>query len=346
MGPSRWPVPPLHGLDALADLLGTDPARLAWYADTAGMQRRAGAGPLHHYRYRWLERPGRVPRLLEVPLPGLRARQRLLLDQVVGLVPADGAAHGFVPGRSAATGARVHVGAATVICLDLASFFASVTAGRVYGILRTAGYPEPVAHALTGLCCTASPVSTITAMPPGGAPGDRFALRRLLARPHLPQGAPTSPHLANLCAYRLDRRLDGYARSCGVRYTRYADDLAFSGPAELARRGPAFVAAVSRIIAAEGFRVNPAKTRIRRASDRQQVTGIVVNEHLGVTRADHDRLRAVLHNCARTGPAAQNRTGHGDFRAHLTGRVAWVESLDPRRGALLRAVLEAVDWDA
>ncbi len=343
MRPSRFPVPHLDDLADLARFLDLDPARLDWLADVRGMQRRAPHGPLHPYRYRWVQRSGRPPRLLETPLPRLRAVQRRLLREVAGLIPAHPAAHGFVPGRSAATGATVHAGTGGVLCLDLATFFATVRAGQVYGAWRVAGYPEPVAHVLTGLCLHATPRSVLAAMPAGGDPSDRFRLRRALASGHLPQGAPTSPHLANLACFRLDGRLAGYAAALDLNYSRYADDLAFSGDG-LPGRAHRLVAAVSRIGAEEGFRLNPGKTRLRTRADRQQVTGLVVNERVSVTRAEYDTLRAILHNCARTGPAGQNRAGHRDFRAHLLGRVAWVNGVDPRRGARLREAFDRIAW--
>jgi hypothetical protein len=344
MGPTRWPVTPLPDLAALAELVDLDADRLAWFADTSGRQRRAGPGGLHHYRYRWVDRGGAAPRLLEAPLPRMRTVQRTVLDRVVGLVPAHPAAHGFVPGRGVTTAVRPHAGAPVLVCLDLAAFFASVTAGRVYGVLRSAGYPEPVAHSLTGLCTTATPVAVIARMPPGGPAEQRFGLRRLLARAHLPAGAPTSPALANLAAYRLDARLAGYAEASGVRYTRYADDLIFSGPDQLARAAPALVRAVTGIAAECGFGVNPAKTRVRGHGQRRQALGVVLNDRPTVPREEFDRLRAVLHNAVRTGGAAQNRDGVPDFRAQLTGRVAWVAAVDPVRGARLRADLERIVW--
>jgi RNA-directed DNA polymerase len=83
---------------------------------------------------------------------------------------------------------------------------------------------------------------------------------------------------------------------------------------------------------------------VRGRSQRQHLLGVVVNERLTVPRDEYDRLRAVLHNAVRTGGPQQNRDSHPDFRAHLAGRVAWVESLDPGRGARLRADLEQITW--
>jgi RNA-directed DNA polymerase len=339
-----WPVPRLDDVGDLCTLLDTDPAHLAWLADPLHRQRRTAAGPLHHYRYRWRPRPHATPRLVEAPLSRLADRQRTLLREVLEAVPVHPSAHGFVAGRGVATAVRPHAGAGVLVCLDLAAFFASVTAGRVYGLFRAAGYPEEVAHHLTGLVTVQAPVGVLSRMPPAGTPEDRFDLRQRLRRGHLPTGAPTSPALANLASFRLDARISGLADSLGAVYTRYADDLIISGPPELRRGTDRLVRAVTRIVAEEGFAVRPAKTRVRARSQRQQVLGAVVNDRPTVPREEYDRLRAVLHNARRSSGEAQNRDGHPDFRAHLTGRVAWVTSLDPVRGARLRAELARVAW--
>ena len=353
----RWSVPRLDHLGELAGFLDLEPGQLDWFADRRGLERRARDEGLRHYRYAWVPTRSGGVRLLEAPKHRLKSVQRRLLADLVGLVPAHDAAHGFRPGRSVASFAAPHAGQRTVVRLDLEGFFATVTAGRMYGIFRTAGYPEPVAHALTGLVTVATPVRVLasaprpgydTALPPAAADADQAvragAHRRLLRRlgtPHLPQGAPTSPALANLCAHRLDQRLTGLAAQLGARYTRYADDLAFSGDALPVS---ALVRLVGAIAADEGFRVNAGKTTVRGRGDRQLLGGLVVNAAPAVPRDSYDQLKAILHNAARTGPAAQNRAGHPDFRAHLLGRIAWVAQTHPARGARLRAAFARIGW--
>jgi hypothetical protein len=227
-----------------------------------------------------------------------------------------------------------------VLRVDLEGFFAHVTGSRVAGLLRTAGYPDSVAAALAGLLVTATPPAVLAAAPPAA---DVHARRRLVARlagPHLPQGAPSSPATANLLAHRLDRRLAGLADAVGARYGRYADDLVFSG--SLPVHGLA--TRVAAIAAEEGFRVRPGKTRVMPAHHRQSVTGVVVNVSPGIARRDYDDLRALLNNCIRTGPEAQNRAGHPTFHAHLLGRIAWVSTGRPARAARLRALFDEIDW--
>ncbi|WP_159067462.1 reverse transcriptase family protein [Gordonia iterans] len=140
----------------------------------------------------------------------------------------------------------------------------------------------------------------------------------LLRERHLPQGAPTSPALLNLVLRRLDIRISGYAAKHGITYTRYADDLAFSGDGMDTGRLHWFVA---RVVVAEGFRLHPDKTRVMGEHQRQQLAGLVVNRGLHARRSEYDALKALLHNAAREGAASQNRVGHQDFRAHVYGRI-------------------------
>jgi retron-type reverse transcriptase len=334
----RVQVPPLATAGELAQWLDVPMAQLEWLADTRRRHRDA-AGSLQHYTYIWVRRRVGPPRLIEAPKRQLKAIQRKILSEILDRLAAHASAHGFVKGRSVLTSTHLHAGEPIVVTIDLKSFFPSTNLGRVYGIFRSLGFPYAVARLLTGLCSTTTP-ACVLAEPTR----PDWMARRHYANPHLPQGAPTSPALANLCAFRLDCRLSALAARLGARYTRYADDLAFSGDETLAGRHRAFVRGVGRIIRDEGFAVNERKTRVMRASVRQRITGIVVNEHINIPREAYDRLKATLHNCLRHGPAGQNRAGHRDFRADLDGRIAWVESVNPSRGRKLRRLFEQIVW--
>ena len=115
---------------------------------------------------------------------------------------------------------------------------------------------------------------------------------------HLPQGAPTSPAITNLVCRRLDRRLAGLAAKLGFTYTRYADDLTFSGGPELAGKIGRLLAKVRNVARAEGFAVNEKKTRVMRRSTAQTVTGVVVNDKPSIRREELRRLRAILPSAA------------------------------------------------
>ncbi len=346
MRPRRWPV---RQLDSVADLsawLGLGTTRLSWFADTKGLERDARDEPLRHYRRRWVDRGERLPRLLEAPKDHLKAVQRALLREVLGPIPAHPAAHGFVPGRSVVTHAALHTGKALVVRFDLEAFFTNVATWRALGVFLAAGYPQSVATALLGLCTTRTPERVLQQAPaPAGLSTERFFLQRRLAEWHLPQGAPTSPALANLAAWQLDVRLEGVARQRGFTYSRYADDLVFSGD-EPNAVGP-LTALVSLIAKDEGFRINPHKTQVMRAHEQQRVCGVVVNARPNVARAEFDELKALLHRCSKKGPVSQATGPLEDFASTLQGRISWVAQLNPARGARLQREFDGrISWVA
>jgi RNA-directed DNA polymerase len=234
---------------ALADWLCLEPEELAWYADLKQLSSRSQIEALRHYRFDFrLKQSGGV-RLIEAPKPCLKALQRQILEWLLAAIPPHPAAHGFVQGRGIQTFAAPHVGKGVVVRMDIRNFFPAITRPRIQRLFRTAGYPEIVADTLGRLCTSAVP-------PAQWARGKlKIALNQLREHqklyqiPHLPQGAPNSTALANLRRYRVDRRLSGLARAFEATYTRYADDLAFSGERNLAEL-PAYAAAILR---EEGF---------------------------------------------------------------------------------------------
>jgi hypothetical protein len=323
---AAWNVPAIESVGALAEWFRLTPTELDWFADLKSLARN---GKLCHYTYRVLSKPGGSFRLIEAPKPRLKAMQRLVLTEIVEKIPAHPAVHGFCKGRSIMTFVAPHAGQRVVLRMDLQDFFPSISGVRIQTLFRAAGYPEAVADLLGGICTNTVPR---TLAPP------------LYVRPHLPQGAPTSPALANICAYRLDCRLAGLARAAGAQYTRYADDLAFSGGEAFERCVERFLLHVAAVAMEEGFAVNHRKTRVMRQGVRQHLAGLVTNSHVNVMRPDFDRLKAILTNCARKGPENQNLEGHPKFREHLEGRVAFVESVNPEKGKRLRAILERIRW--
>jgi len=351
------PLPALPTAGDLAQFLGLEIGQLMWLADERRRERHTrGPGPLRHYRYRWLSKQSGGFRLLEAPKPRLKRAQRRLLRAILDLVPPHDAAHGFTRGRSIISHSSCHVGAALVLRLDLRDFFPSISAPRVRGLFRTLGYPPPVASLLCGLCTNSAPLSDVLSILPtggGGVPAADSAAevaerRRAVVRyrrPHLPAGAPTSPALANLCAFRLDQRLAAAAAAVGATYTRYADDLTFSGPESFAPKARRLFSLACQIAVEEGFVVHGRKTRFMRRGARQIVTGVVVNDRLNIKRPRYESLKATVHNCLRHGPSSQNHAGHEDFRAHLSGRIAFVESIHPERGRRLRQQAAAIRWD-
>ncbi|MGI4815915.1 MAG: reverse transcriptase family protein [Janthinobacterium lividum] len=347
----RAPVAPLRHLalpqiSTLADLAGwlnITGAELAWYANRWRVPAHSSAMPHHHYAYRAVEKRDGRWRLIESPKSELRALQRKILHGLLERIPPHDAAHGFRKSRNIVTFAAPHAARAVVIRLDLADFFASVPTPRVHAILGAVGYPQAVASTLAALCTNRVPSGRL--LEADLRDGFDWQTRQRYRTRHLPQGAPTSPVLANLCAYRLDVRLAALARSLDATYTRYADDLAFSGDEALQRAAERFAIRVAAIALEEGFVVQPHKTRIMRRGARQHLAGVVVNRHPNMARDQFDRLKALLTNCVRAGPESQNRDGVADFCAHLRGHVAHATMLNASRGGKLMAIFDRIVWD-
>lgn len=347
MRPARWPVPVLHTVGDVASWLEVDDGELRWFADTGAAERLRSKEVARHYTREWLPRGAKLPRLLEAPKSRLKSLQRRVLHELLEKLPVHDAAHGFVAGRSVLTHARLHVGRAVVVRFDLRHFFTSVSTGRAFGVLRELGYTHEVSAVLLGLCTTRTPSPVLRASPiPDDADGavlnDRFFMLRALDAWHLPQGAPTSPAWANLCSWWLDARLASYAKSVGLTYSRYADDLVFSGDAQTSVLR--LSSAVDTVARDEGFRVNVGKTRVMRAGQRQEVTGVVVNAKPNVRRVDFDALKALLNRCETRGALSQSKGPLDEFRAELMGRVAWVAQLNAARGEKLKRQLARIVW--
>jgi hypothetical protein len=339
-----WNLPAIESAGDLAAWLSLEPVELEWLADPKGLCCKVGSASLQHYHYRILPKRSGGIRLTESPKPRLKEVQRRILSGVLDSIPSHPAVHGFVKHRSIATFAAPHAGKKVLLRLDLRNFFPAFPAARIHAFFRTLGYPETVAIGLAGLCSNSVPRS-FWSFPPAGIEVAQWRdACTLYSRPHLPQGAPTSPALANLMAFRLDCRLSALARSAGALYTRYADDLAFSGDEAFHRVVGRFRSHAAAVVLEEGFAVNHHKTRIMRQSVRQHLAGIVVNQTPSLRRRDLDILEAILTNCVRLGPESQNRDFHPNFRAHLEGRIAFVQMIHPAKARRLRQLFDSIDW--
>jgi RNA-directed DNA polymerase len=343
---STWNVLVIESVGALAEWLALTTGELDWFADLKGLAYKKNFPKLGHYHYRVLAKDSRSIRLIEAPKPRLKELQGQILEHILDRIPTHPAAHGFVKGRSIKTFVAPHSCQRVVLRMDLQDFFPSFAGARIQAFFRTLGFPESVADLLGGISTNAAPRDVWNGAAVDVNPVYFREARVLYSRPHLPQGAPTSPALANLCSYRVDCRLAGLAKSAGAAYTRYADDLAVSGGEAFERRVERFSTHVAAILMEEGFHVNHRKTRIMRQGVRQHLAGLVANQHLNVIRTDFDLLKATLTNCVRRGPESQNRHAHPRYRLHLEGRVGFVEMINPAKGKRLRALYEQIRWDS
>jgi retron-type reverse transcriptase len=318
----RFGLPALRDEGSVAAWLGLTLARLRWFTHD-----RPADATWHYVRYTVPKRSG-GQRVILAPKREVKALQRRALSELVAKIPTAQAAHGFVSGRSITTNAQRHVGRLVVVSLDLKDFFPSITFPRVRGVFIAHGYSYAVASTLA-LLCTEYDRELFD------RDGERLYIS--VGPRHLVQGAPTSPALANLVAWRLDRRLSGLALKYGFSYTRYADDLTFSGDdATVVGR---LITNIKRIVADERFTLNDAKTHVTRRAQRQIVTGLVVNDQVAAPRQVRRRLRAILHN-ARRDARQEDATSEASVRpvqgySSIRGLIAFVNAVNPQHAAPL-----------
>lgn len=335
------PVPRIPTAHDLAMWLGLSDKELEWFS---GINRRHDPKQnpkLHHYHYEWQPRTHGHQRLLEKPKPSLKAIQKSILSEILNRVPIHASAHGFCRGRSCRTSVMSHLGQDMLLRMDFKNFFPSISRARVQAVFRSLGYPSSVSKILAGLCThrTSAHLSgkTFQQLP--------WDSRKLLSGQHLPQGAPTSPALANLCAWHFDCRLHGLTKRLDLHYTRYADDLAISGTINQHYLTRIVQPLIGAIALEEGFRLNHRKTRTMTRAQRQSFCGITVNVRPNLERCEYDTLKATLFNCVIHGPASQNREKRHNFHQHLQGRVSNVHFLNPKRGKRLQELMEQIRWE-
>lgn len=213
-------------------------------------------------------------RNISAPSKSLRKIQRRINLILSLLFTPKEAAHGFVNKRSIVTNATIHVGKKFILNVDLKDFFPTVHFGRVKGVLQTHPFSlsQPLAHIVANFCCYQS---------------------------KLPQGSPASPIITNIVCQVLDAKLVKLAQATHSYFTRYADDITFS--CDKNRFNDEFKLVLDKIVQSEGFTINEKKSRIQNKTVRQEVTGVIVNKKLNLTRDYIKKIRAILHNWEKYG---------------------------------------------
>jgi RNA-directed DNA polymerase len=329
-------LPSFNNITDLAHWLNISVQQLEWLAD---IKRHAPDTPHHlqHYHYSLIKKRRGGVRLIESPKFLLKTIQRKINHEIILQCDVHEAAHGFRAQKSCKTHAAIHVGKRYVFLFDLAHYFHSIQWHQVYRLFMQFAYSRSVSKYLTGLCTHKSCLNYNLLSQLDSQQ------RTHIGKRHLAQGAPSSPALSNAVLYRLDKRLAGLAKRLGLDYSRYADDLAFSGNTH--RDWQFLEPLVGSICIEEGFSLNHRKTKVMRSHQKQKITGIVVNSQPNIDRDYYDRLKATLTNCVRHGLQSQNRMNYLDFKAHLMGAIAHVKSLNKVKGEKLEQIFSQMAID-
>ena len=272
---------------------------LLWILDQRNYKRASGDKLAHLYsQHQMLKKSGKT-RTISVPVPGLKRIQKSILRNLLNPLGAHDAAYGFVLRRSIVDNARVHVGKALVASADVRNCFPSVRWPLVHASLKRDfmnKLSEKTISAIVDICTTN-----------GG----------------LPIGAPTSPALLNRVLLKTDEILSTQALRRGCSYSRYADDLTFSGDERVVG-----LLGISRSVLQKiGLELDPEKTNIFRRGRRQVCTGLVVNDKVNIPRKIRRKIRASVHSFE-TGTAL-HWDGQAVEKGSLRGRLEFLNMVSP-----------------
>lgn len=244
--------------------------QLTWYSNPNHTRRR----------YRQFDIPKKTGgvRHIVAPARGLMSLLTYVNELLQAIYTPMECAVGFVPGRNVVSGAKMHINHRFVYNIDLKDFFPSVIQPRLYKRLTVPpfNFTEEVAKTIAGLCCMKVE--------------ENGQVRYVL-----PQGSPASPTITNCICEKMDRRLTGLAKRFNLTYTRYADDMTFSGNDYVFSKNGPFLKELHRIIEDQDFCINDKKTRLQKKGERQEVTGIIVSDRVNVPRKYVSEIRNILY---------------------------------------------------
>jgi RNA-directed DNA polymerase len=289
-------LPPLVSIRAMGVILGVNPKLITSMARF----------PKNYYRAFMMRKRSGGERMICAPRVFLKTIQQYILRSILETKPLPPHVNGFVSGRSIVSNGELHRAAPYLLNVDIKDFFDSISEPTIRRLFTDFGFSEHVAKTLAGLCTFQN---------------------------SLPQGAPTSPYLANLAFGPADVEILELSRERGLTYSRYADDLTFSGQQKIPRN---FLGFLEFVLKRYGFRLNPAKIRFAGPGQAHYVTGLVVNEKVHPNRELRRKLRAMFHG-ARTAPEE-----YGPRASELLGWASFVNSYNRELGAKYLAVARAL----
>lgn len=244
-------------------------------------------------------------RTIMAPSKKLKGRQRWILYNILEKIKVDDCVHGFVKGRSIKTNAECHINKKEIMCIDIADFFPSIRIENVISIFEELGYAKRVAEKLSELCTF---------------------------NQCLPQGAPTSPALANAVFRKTDQMLMSFAENHQMIYTRYADDMTFSADYEIGVHLKSIVDMIQEC----GFNINVKKTHIMKDNYRKIITGLIVRDQVRVPAAYKKKLRQEIYYCKKYGISqhlkAVGRQSAVNFREYLYGKAYFIKMVEKEAG--------------
>ena len=257
--------------------------------------------PADFYRYYKIPKKNGDFRQISEPLPSLKEIQKWILDNILVNVGTSVYAKAYIKNKSIKDNARFHRKQKVLLSLDIKNFFDSISSDKIFDIFWNLGYKEDVVVMLTNLCCL------------NGS---------------LPQGAPTSPMLSNIVLEDFDNEIGLYAIEQKIRYTRYADDMTFSGDFNAGK----VISKVKRQLNDLGLKLNDEKTRTRGRGQRQEVTGIVVNEKMQLPRSERKKIRQEMHYIIKYGLESHLeycKIEKANYISHLKGKIEYGLFVNP-----------------
>jgi RNA-directed DNA polymerase len=291
--------------------------------------------PYHVFRIR--RKSGKSARVISSPSPTMMHVQRWILDRILNHAPVHSSSYAFRAGRSIRACAERHVGCQWLVKLDIHNFFHSIDERQVYGIFHGLGYEPLPAFEMARLCTRMGARATDRSFRPNPASVREMAISEYTARSlgYLPQGAPSSGAIANLVARVLDDSLTELAQSQNLIYTRYADDITFSGFDGFSRkRAAAIIRAASLLIQKAGFIAHEKKTRLVPPGARRIVLGILVDgDRVRLPKDFRSRVQAHVYGAAKFGLVShQQRRQFSSILGmilHVDGLLAFAHDIDP-----------------
>lgn len=280
----------------------------------------------HYKRFKVAKKSGGY-RLISAPMPRLKKAQHYILEHILNKVTMHTKAHGCVLEKSILSNAIPHVNKDVVINQDLKNFFPSITYKRIKGVFKSLGYSEQVA-VIFALLCSEPKILDVSLL------GEQYFSQH--GTRFLPQGSPCSPAIANIICKKLDYRLDGLAKKYEFTYSRYVDDITFSGSKTQFSKIPALLKYSSKIVRSESFTLHPEKLRVMKRHQRQEVTGVIVNEKPNINKASLKRFRALVFQIEKDGIKGKTWNGGLNVLAEIDGYANFIYQIDKEKGQVYK----------